>query len=697
MEKSKTVKITGEKHDHLLDSSGGKDWFPPWLFQHHELVHALEEARKIGRKRLTNIINRIHFLDSSIWVQFRHTRYDEGVLFRVRPEPCLGEEITCRVVEESSEIDLHKYQFQYLVIEDGLEMILVPAEVLEAKPKFFKLLLPATSFTIGKRRARRHLCGRVTAALSQSGFIEKGELLDFNPFGFRILLNKKTGSEKDRFNRNALFFVELSQNSQIFFCGPCRWVRQGNGANKREIVLRPADEEISRFEKRIIRNPRQRLVPSPSLIFEHPFFKKRIQMEITNISTSGFLVIERAGEGILMPGMIIPELAINFAGAFNIKCSAQVIYRKEEKPDDVKCGLAILDMGVNAYSRLTNILSSALNPHTYISSKVDMDVLWKFFFDSGFIYPTKYRTIEHHRNAFRKTYEKLYGENQEIAKHFTYQRNGRIYGHIAMIRAYEKAWMIHHHAAVSTDSKRAGLIVLKQIMLYLNDMHRLPSAHMNYAMSYFQPENKFPDRAFGEFSRRLSNPKGCSMDLFAFLPYTKLSLGLDLPKGWSLKECSDEDLWELNRFYEKKSGGLLLNALNLSPDEDEIETIEEVYKNAGFFRRKKVYSLAHGNELDALLIVNQSDLGFNLSELLNCITILVINQEAMFWNVLSVAIAKLTRNYKMERVPVLFYPLEYVKQKQIPYEKLYQAWVLDVAYGNEYMEYMQKKFRIGYK
>jgi hypothetical protein len=64
--------------------------------------------------------------------------------------------------------------------------------------------------------------------------------------------------------------------------------------------------------------------------------------------------------------------------------------------------------------------------------------------------------------------------------------------------------------------------------------------------------------------------------------------------------------------------------------------------------------------------------------------------------VLSVAIAQLTRGYDMERVPVLFYPLEYVESKQIPYEKLYQAWVLNVEYGNEYMEYMQKRFRIGY-
>ncbi|MBW1912508.1 MAG: pilus assembly protein PilZ, partial [Deltaproteobacteria bacterium] len=94
-----------------------------------------------------------------------------------------------------------------------------------------------------------------------------------------------------------------------------------------------------------------------------------------------------------------------------------------------------------------------------------------------------------------------------------------------MVRAYQKAWLLQHHAARAMDSKRTGFIVLKQIMHYLNDMYRLPSAKMDYVMCYFQPANKFPDRVFGGFARSLKNPRGCSMDLFAYLPYTGLSLG----------------------------------------------------------------------------------------------------------------------------------------------------------------------------
>jgi len=156
-------------------------------------------------------------------------------------------------------------------------------------------------------------------------------------------------------------------------------------------------------------------------------------------------------------------------------------------------------------------------------------------------------------------------------------------------------------------------------------------------------------------------------------------------------------LWELHRFYNHYSGGLLLDALDLEKKEPVKEPLEEIYNRLGFLRKWRTYSLNHDGELNAVLIVDQSDLGFNLSELLNGIKILVTNPEDLPWNILSIAIAQLTGVYHMERVPILFYPTEYVQNKRVPYEKQYQAWVLDVRYGNEYMEYMQKRFRITYK
>lgn len=380
-----------------------------------------------------------------------------------------------------------------------------------------------------------------------------------------------------------------------------------------------------------------------------------------------------------------------------MSCTVQVVYRLKEEAGGVRCGVAILDMDINAYSLLSHVLTKALDPHVHLSNAVNMNSLWQFLFDSGFIYPTKYRLIQSHRENFKKTYRRLYQENPEIAKHFTYQKNGEIYGHISMVRAYARAWMIHHYAAKTMNNKRTGFMMLKQMMHYLSDMCRLPSAKMDYVMCYFRPENRFPKLVFGGFAKAVRNTRGCSTDLFAYLPYTSLSLGTELPKGWSLNECSEQDLWELRRFYAHHSGGLLLEALGLDEENPADETLEEAYARLGFFRKWTAYSLSHHGELNAVLIVNQSDLGLNLSELLNGVKVLVTNTEGLPWNVLSTAVAQLTAGYDMEKVPVLFYPFEYVQAKEVPYEKRYQLWTLNVRYGQEYMEYMQQRFKITYE
>jgi hypothetical protein len=694
-----------EKTELLINKEGpietdseDQNLLPPPLFQHQDLTNADTKNNPMDQEALINILNHIHFTNGHLLVHLRHSRYQDSIFIKACPEPCLGRELMCRWSDKHiPSLELDRYEFQHFVIGNGQSVTIVPAVLKEINNDYIKIQLPITGHIVGKRRTKRYACHDVSVEMVQNGFLANGKLVDFSPRGFRVKVRPDLSSSFQWFNADEPVSINLHNHRRTFFSGVCRCIRQELNPQDKEIVLAPSDDCIKRFKPNVTRNPRQHLVPTPTLIFDHPLMKKRVQLGVSDISTSGFCIYEKSDDGILLPGMIIPDMAITFAGSLKMNCDAQVIYRVKEGENEVRCGLAILDMDINNYSHLNHILTSALDSYANVSGEIDMDILWEFFFDSGFIYPKKYGLIQSHREAFKKTYKKLYQENPEVARHFTYQKNGRIYGHISMVRAYDKAWMIHHHAALTMENKRAGFVVLKQIMHYLNDMHRLPSAKMDYAMSYFRPENKFPDRVFGGFARTLNNPKGCSVDTFAYLPYTSLSLGAKLPNGWALRDCSALDFWELNRFYNNASGGLLLDAMALDKEDSGDGSLAKVYERLGFLRKQKAYALTSQGKLKAVLVVNQSDLGFNLSELLNSIKIVVTDPEALPWNVLSVVISRLTSVYHMEKVPVLFYPFDYVKIEDIPYEKQYQAWVLNVRYGNEYMEYMQKKFRIGYK
>ena len=184
------------------------------------------------------------------------------------------------------------------------------------------------------------------------------------------------------------------------------------------------------------------------------------------------------------------------------------------------------------------------------------------------------------------------------------------------------------------------------------------------------------------------------MDLFCYHSYPGRSNTTNLPERWSLNECSAMDLWELNLFYRNCSGGLFMDALGLNQKSRSERSFEEVYGRLGFLRKWRAYSLKYGEELEAVLIVNQSDFGFNLSELLNGIKILLINPEHLSWGILSTAIGQLLREYGMEEVSIMFFPSDYVEAKGIPYEKQYQLWIYDARFSDQFVQYMKKKFRI---
>jgi len=665
------------------------------FFRHENLADSFEGAKLVDKPSLTNLLNHIHFMDGDLYVQLRHPKHDASVLLSVKPKPCLGSELTCRFTDENfTGTDLSKYEFLNLIIDDCQSVIFVPAVLQRVGNNDFSVQLPQESFAVDQRQTRRHLCSGVDADLVKGGRLIKGKLLDFSPKGFRIRMPAKPSGAVDWSHMGILTLLHLRREGHLLFSGLCSCIRYHESPYFTEIVLTPCDDQAKRSDRKQPRNPAESIFTTPVVNFIHPFFGKVVEFEISDISTSGFSVYEKLDEGLLIRGMIIPDLTIEFAGALRIGCSAQVVYRLEEPDKGVRSGFAILDMDIDSYTRLVHILANSIDPYSRVSNKVDMDALWEFFFETGFIYPKKYGFIQSQKETFKKTYQRLYTNNPEIARHFVYQKNGRLFAHISMVRAYDRAWMIHHHAARNLEGRRAGFAVLKQIVLYLNDMHRLPSTKIDYMMVYFRPENKFPDRVFGGFARSRENIGVCSMDLFCYLPYAAISLTTKLPNGWVLREASEINLWELNLFYRERSGGLFMDALGIAQKSHSEKSFEEAYGRLGFLRKWRAYSLEYEGELAAVMIVNQSDFGFNLSELLNGIQVLLINPENVSWNILSTAIGQLLKAHRMEKVSLLFFPSDHVEEKDIPFEKHYQLWIYDARFVDQFVQYMKRKFRI---
>lgn len=680
-----------QEHKEALQSHKGDELLSSLkLFRHKELLSNIRSDQLISKKKLLNTINLLHFMNGSIFVHVSDPKYQEDFLIRCRIESCTEQEIRCVWPEDAAAVT-EKGRPINLIVEDGLSLLVLPIRVSGFDDKGFSAQMPEKGYLLGKRCARRNTCRDVSVTMKQNSFQAKGELIDFSAAAFRIRLTPDPNASFNWMNLNESFTICLQKNEQIIFSGPCRCLRQAGDLRGRELVLASLHDKIQRFQPQKIRTPRLRLTPVPSIYFKHPCFGKPIRRNIIDLTYSGFSVEEQADDAVLIPGMVITDLEIFQDETQGFSCTAQVIYRKELKKGRVFCGLAILDMDFRAYNRLSHIMVHAGNSQTLIPSAMETDALWEFFFNTGFIYPKKYQLIQASRESFKDTYSKLYSDGQEIEAHMALQENDRVYAHVAMLRAYQRAWMVHHLAARPLRGKHTGLFVVKNIIKYFDGLYRYPSVKMDHMIFYFRPDNYFTNFFFGGFARNLGNSRACSLDLFACLTHPTDNPRTPLPPGWKIEAFGPRHFPELETFYRNTSGGLFLNVLRLNETDEGEESLEEVYRRCGLFRQWRTYALVHGQKLKAAFVVNRSSSGLNLAELLNSITVIVTDSANLPRTVLNAALDRLVAVYDIAGVPLLIYPATYPNEKV---EKQYLLWILDTRYGKEYTQYMEQKTKI---
>lgn len=660
---------------------------------------SLQTSHEISSNRLVNKLNYANFQNGTILVYFKHRRYNRSIFLHASPKPCIDSRLDCVWVDTPQDLQkLESYTFQHFLLIDHQETFLVEPEVLRIAENGISFCLPEICRDVSFREVERHSCESISAQLIQNSALFNGALIDFSAVSFRVNLTAVPPQRFQWINPDLPVNVILSKDNETLYAGECKIVRQNHNQIIGTFVIKPINQEIPRFKSKTFRSLRHEVTPPPSMVLRHPLTQRTLNLSVIDLSGSGFSVIEALDRSTLLPGMIIPELELRFANSFKATCKAQVIYRRrrvdEANAEEVRCGLAFLDMDVQDHVRLVGLLHQLKDSRSYICNAIDLDKLWHFFFETDFIYPEKYAFIQKNKEKIRETYRKLYTENPSIARYFIYQDKGEILGHMAMLRFYENAWLIHHHAASHTASNRAGLVVLDQIGRFSNDSQNLYSMHMDYLMCYFRPENKFPSRVFGGAARNINDPDVCSLDPFAYLHFSSKELGQNrLANTWSLMETSPDDLSELESFYETESGGLLMHSLDLSAWMTGGDELTEEYHRLGFIKQKHLFSLKRKNRLKAVFLVNISDIGLNLSELTSCISVIILDQDRFPLDILYTALAHLLDICGQESMPVLLFPPSYADNHSLSYEKIYNLWILNTQYGDQYFNYINRLLR----
>lgn len=662
-------------------------------------VRPKAKGQALGIDSIINSINRLSFSQRPISFIFKRVDQEQTISRDAIPQPCMGNQLTCAWLDDGIDFNqLKADELHHLHINYNNKLIVAIPKLNCMDNESIRITLPATGTELNSRKIMRHLCDHITLRIEQNGTAFTGELLDFHAEAFSAAIDGKQRYAQSCLITDTVWKTTLTAPKDIIYSGACRIAPKDFYHEKPIIVLSPVQSNIPVQKPKKYRSERVKPVPSLHISFQHPLTGKVVILDVSEISGSGFAVNEDEQKTVLLPGMLIPSLELRLSNIFSINCSARVVHRTLSADQHANnsifvCGIVFTDMDMGDHTKLVAFLQQAKDQRTLLCNSTNMDALWDFFFDTGFIYPKKYAFFHEDRRAIKKTLEKLYHNPQNVSRHFIFQDKGVINGLIALQRVYKYTWMMHHFAA-RADARIAGPKVLSQIGSYINDSYYLEANRMQYAIIYYRPENKFPNQVFGGVARSVKNPKICSLDSFAYFHVQKsVKKQLSLPDAYHLSETTQADLAFLKTFYERISGGLMLNAFDLAPEMTYDNELSVEYGKAGLKYDRIIFTLKRDDLPIAIIMIHRSNIGINLSDLTNCMHVFVLDPEALSKKTLVSALSHLAHKFTQQWITVNLFPADYADRHSLKYEKSYTLWTYEMRYSDHYYGYLKRLSR----
>lgn len=660
----------------------------------------IDPDQTFGLTYLVNKLNFINFIGGSVLAVFFHNELEHDRCLSLLPQPCNGPELTC-CWEGDAWTDQDSFRFGYLLVEVDGSTLLANAELLASDGDTLLFQLPATCHPIRQMPSRRKINPGLTAEIFQKGIRYVGRIVDYSADHMDIFVTFAPPQTRHWIDPDAPVYLVLLENNETCYSGTCVIDTGPVSKNSQVYRLMAEDRPFHRYQPKKYRNKRVNLCPAPTVMFTHPLSLAPVSCMVEDISGMGFSFTADGRDTAIFTGLIISGVRLEIAGELLVLCKAQVVHRCRVSNAGahpvVRFGMAILDIDIADHTRLQRMIQQAADPNAHVNGRVPQQALWAFFFDTGFMYPKKYGALEDRKKAIQKTYNKLYLDQPAFARHFTYQKRGTILGHMAMIRVYTKAWLIHHHAARSADDATAGLRVLEQMGQFVNESHALEAIQMEYIFFFYRPDNKFPSLLFGKAAQFVNDPEICSLDKFAYGHFHRSGIaGDDLPRGWSLSPAQDEDLSIFNAFYRQASGGLMAKAFDLAEENNRFDDLAGEYHDIGFKRERRMVSLKHEGRLNVFFEINLSEIGLNMSDLTNCIRLFVVDSRKLDKSILATAVNRLAEAFSATEVPILIFPADETAISPVPVDRQYLLWIYNLRYTDRYFAFMNRIIRFSF-
>jgi len=139
---------------------------------------------------------------------------------------------------------------------------------------------------------------------------------------------------------------------------------------------------------------------------------------------------------------------------------------------------------------------------------------------------------------------------------------------------------------------------------------------------------------------------------------------------------------------------MMIQAQDLQPEFEAGNcSLEQEYKQYGFFKKKTVLVLKKTGRLKAVILVNRTDTGLNMSDLTNSIKMMVVDDSGLDKDTMISAAANIAAAFPGGDVPVLVHPVSYAESVGLDIEKKYNLWILKTNQSDKYFEHIDTLFK----
>ena len=294
--------------------------------------HLPANLKILNHNQLINLINFKNFFGKEVFLVFSHPRYKKLLLFPVQPAPVQNDRVDCLLTNiQGTPAVSRDSRLVCLLIDEGRSVVIAKPEDIRFEEDHLFLKIPLKGIEVASRKNRRFVSRSIRAHLFQDGFRCRGRLNEFSITSLRAVIPEAELAQWNWINTDKPLTIQLSgEDGEVVYSGRATLLKEWDQQRDRVVVLRLLEDGFERVKKRELRTDRFKFSPPPNMVFQHPLIPKLVKIPVQDISLTGFSVEEEEEENAnLIPGLILPEIKIEFPDLSCLKCRGQIVYRKQ--------------------------------------------------------------------------------------------------------------------------------------------------------------------------------------------------------------------------------------------------------------------------------------------------------------------------------------------------------------------------------